>query len=78
MSVRNRTGVIRLEVGDNNRYMTLTVYLLNNNLLALSVLKDSNPYWTASKAEALSIMLKTLYMIQMKRLELLSHGDTVS
>lgn len=54
MSVRNRTGVIRLEVGDNNRYMTLT-------LTYLSVLKDSNPYWTASKAEALSIMLKTLY-----------------
>lgn len=25
MSVRNRTGVIRLEVGDNNRYMTLTI-----------------------------------------------------
>ncbi len=25
MSVRNRTGVIRLEVGDNNRYMTLTL-----------------------------------------------------
>lgn len=30
MRVRNRTGVIRLEVGDNNRYMTLTVFYLYN------------------------------------------------
>lgn len=45
MSIRDRTGVIRLEVGDNGHYMILTV----------SALKDSNPYNTAPKAEALPL-----------------------
>ena len=46
ISIQNRTGTVYLEGRHTNLYTMLTL------LLIVSVLKDSNPYRTAPKAEA--------------------------
>ena len=52
ISIQNRTGTVYLEGRHTNLYTMLT-WLTT----FISALKESNPYWTASKAEALSDLL---------------------
>ena len=93
MSTQIRTGVIRVEVGDNKPLYDTHVNAIISLALMLLVCYERptgiEPISTVSKTDALTVMLRTLFRIrrggnkilfkvQMKRVELLCLSDIVS
>ena len=93
MSTQIRTGVIRVEVGDNKPLYDTHVNAIISLALMLLVCYQRptgiEPISTVSKTDALTVMLRTLFRIrkrgdnvlfkvQMKRVELLCLEDTMS
>ena len=92
MSTQIRTGVIRVEVGDNKPLYDTHVNAIISLALMLLVYYERptgiEPISTVSKTDALTVMLRTLFRVrrgnkilfkvQMKRVELLCLSDIVS